>query len=69
MSDHRDDGKFQYICMSLWKSIHAGRQVGNQYQMRLRVLDIKMEFRISDPDRGLHMNLVGVQFCLCLGIL
>lgn len=43
--------------MGPWNYRHAGRQVGNCYQMRLSVpQDTKMEFRISDPERGLCMS-------------
>lgn len=42
--------------MGPWNYKHAGRQVGNCYQMRLSASDAKMEFRISDPERGLYMS-------------
>lgn len=50
MHDHRDDGKFQHICRSPWASRHAGGQLVSGETVR--VSDIKMEFRISDPERG-----------------
>lgn len=52
--DHEDDGKFQHECLSSQKSRHAGRQVERWVSDETgRTADTKMEFRISDPDRGL----------------